>query len=270
MAHLIAGYVIVLAMLVSPAPRFEAAGPVAARPDPTSENAKLRYELSWNFGGKEQIGWAIYIPLIADLVGVDPDKEPLRFVQGLTAWQASNQLPATGVLDRDTLMWMVGIWQDVRFRERERISLLPLELVTGRSDEFYDPEREEELRQLEVETYAAYKRMYAAAKVDLGLADDSQYLKIISAYRTREYQEKLRKQDPKAGRGALAVESPHFSGRALDLYVGAEPCTTKDLNRMLQINTPAYRWLVKNAHSYGFVPYFYEPWHWEYQGIPKQ
>jgi len=269
-AHLLASFVILIAIVVSPLPRLDTPRHEPARPDPSVENAKLRYELLWNFGGKEQRGWAIYIPLISEMVGADADKEPLRFTQVLTTWQANNQLPATGILERDTLMWMVGMWQDVRFRERERLALLPLELVTGRSDEFYDPEREEELRQLEVETYDAYKQMYAAAKVDLALEPDSQFLKIISAYRTKAYQEKLRKEAPKAGRGALAVDSPHFSGRALDLYVGAEPVTTKDLNRLLQINTPAYRWLVKNAHTYGFVPYFYEPWHWEYQGVTKQ
>jgi LAS superfamily LD-carboxypeptidase LdcB len=26
----------------------------------------------------------------------------------------------------------------------------------------------------------------------------------------------------------------------------------------------AYRWLVRNAERFGFCPYFYEPWHWEY------
>ena len=25
-----------------------------------------------------------------------------------------------------------------------------------------------------------------------------------------------------------------------------------------------YRWLVANAGRFGFVPYVYEPWHWEY------
>jgi len=30
--------------------------------------------------------------------------------------------------------------------------------------------------------------------------------------------------------------------------------------------TPTYRWLVKNAGRFGFVPYVYEPWHWEWVG----
>ena len=34
--------------------------------------------------------------------------------------------------------------------------------------------------------------------------------------------------------------------------------------RALQTETRAYRWLVRNAERFGFCPYFYEPWHWEY------
>src|SRR5262249_45121831 len=81
---------------------------------------------------------------------------------------------------------------------------------------------------------------------------------------SREYQDNLRRQSPNAGSAGLAVNSPHFTGRALDLYVGGSPVDTKDLNRAIQVNTPAYRWLVRNAERFGFRPYFCEPWHWEY------
>jgi len=103
----------------------------------------------------------------------------------------------------------------------------------------------------------------AAAADDL--KPKGQYLKIVSAFRSREYQENLRRQSPNAGSAGLAVNnSPHFTGRALDLYVGGSPVDTKDSNRAIQVNTPAYRWLVENAERFGFRPYFYEPWHWEY------
>ena len=145
-------------------------------------------------------------------------------------------------------------------------------LVMVAAAEFYDPERPAELRQVERETYAAYKRMVAAAAKDLGLAtaakghlaSSEEYLKIISAFRSPEYQQKLRAQSPNSGRAGLAVNSPHFTGRTLDLYVGGEPVSTKEANRALQTNTKVYRWLVKNAGKFGFIPYFYEPWHWEY------
>ena len=79
-------------------------------------------------------------------------------------------------------------------------------------------------------------------------------------------QEQLRRQSPNAGSAGLAVNSPHFTGRALDLYVGGDPVDTKDANRAIQVNTPVYKWLVRNAARFGFRPYFYEPWHWEYVG----
>jgi LAS superfamily LD-carboxypeptidase LdcB len=50
----------------------------------------------------------------------------------------------------------------------------------------------------------------------------------------------------------------------LDLYVGGDPVDTKDANRAIQVKTPIYQWLVRNADKFGFRPYFYEPWHWEY------
>jgi D-alanyl-D-alanine carboxypeptidase len=98
------------------------------------------------------------------------------------------------------------------------------------------------------------------------LAAKEKYFKIISSFRSREYQEELRRRSPNAGSAGLAVNSPHFTGRALDIYVGGSPVDTKDSNRAIQVNTPAYRWLVRNAERFGFRPYFYEPWHWEYVG----
>ena len=37
-------------------------------------------------------------------------------------------------------------------------------------------------------------------------------------------------------------------------------------SRRYMSQTPTYRWLVKNAGRFGFVPYVYEPWHWEWVG----
>ena len=96
------------------------------------------------------------------------------------------------------------------------------------------------------------------------LLPSEKYFKVISAFRSREYQDELRRKSPYAGSAGLAVNSPHFTGRALDLYVGGDPVDTRDANRAIQVKTPAYRWLVRNAERFGFRPYFYEPWHWEY------
>jgi LAS superfamily LD-carboxypeptidase LdcB len=176
------------------------------------------------------------------------------------------------VLDDETLYAMIKMWQDARLKDRSLAQ--PDELLTAPVSDFYDPTRAEELRQVERRTYAAYKRLVAAAVADrsLGLArakggqlaSDEKYLKIISAFRSREYQEKLRREQPNVGTAGLAVNSPHFTGRALDLYVGGEPVETNDANRSQQVETPVYQWLVRNAERFGFRPYCYEPWHWEY------
>jgi D-alanyl-D-alanine dipeptidase len=132
---------------------------------------------------------------------------------------------------------------------------------------------------VERETYAAYKRMVAAALADpsLGLkgtasgelAPEEEYLKLFSTYRTPKDQIRLQAQLGRDCRACLAVNSPHFTGRALDIYVGGKPDKTLESNRAVQVQTKAYHWLVKNADRFGFKPYYYEPWHWEYVGAPN-
>jgi hypothetical protein len=237
-------------------------------------NSKLRSDLTWNFGGRAQNGWEIYEPLIANTIGSTADAGSADFAAALSKWQASRGLTATGILDGDSLWSMTRYWQSLRLGRSD--SPGDDKLISAPIADFYDSTRDAELLKLERETYAAYKRMIAAASKDLGrevkfarngeLAPGEKYLRIVSAYRSPEYQAELRRKQPGASRAALAVHSPHNTGQALDLYVGGEPVSTKDANRLIQIKTPAYRWLVKNASKFGFVNYFYEPWHWEYVG----
>lgn len=244
------------------------AGPAAAR------NAALRMDLNWVFGGKPQRGWYLYRPLIGRLLDTTHDVSSDGFASALERWQKKAGLGSTGVLDDSTLYAMIAEWQ--RSRLKDKTPAAASQLLTAPVSDFYDPSRVDELRQVERETYAAYKRMIAAAINDksLGLghngrgelAPSEKYLKIISAFRTREYQDKLRRESPNAGSAGLATNSPHFTGRALDLYVGGEPVETKDANRAIQIQTPVYQWLVRNADRFGFRPYYFEPWHWEYVG----
>ncbi|HEX9919780.1 MAG TPA: D-alanyl-D-alanine carboxypeptidase family protein [Pyrinomonadaceae bacterium] len=239
------------------------------------QNRSLKDGLRWTFGGKQQRGWAIYVPLIQRLIGTDDDAASEGFAASLARWQNRAGLDASGVLDEATLMRMISTWQGRRVRSSTYPQ--PDQLVTAPAAEFWDAARADDLRKVERQTYAAYKRMLAAALADSSLqlaaqggelAASEKYLKIISAFRSREYQDRLRKLEPGAGRAALAVNSPHFTGRALDLYVGGEPTITKGPNRAHQTQTRAYRWLVRNAERFGFCPYFYEPWHWEYCGAP--
>lgn len=241
---------------------------------PAARNAQLSTSLNWTFGSKSQRGWSLYKPLIARLLGTKHDIATEGFAKELARWQKKSGIVPSGVLDDETLYAMIKTWQDVRLKDR---TVPPPEgLLTAPISNFYDPTRAEDLRQVEREAYSAYKRMVSAAIANksLGLARVSKselapqekYLKIISAFRSRAYQEKLRRESPNSGTAGLAVNSPHFTGRALDLYVGGEPVETNDSNRAIQVQTPVYQWLVRNADRFGFQPYCYEPWHWEYVG----
>ncbi len=241
----------------------------------TTENANLSANLDWFFGGKQQRGWHLYLPLIHRLIGTEAEVTEPDFATALSRWQKSAGLAPSGILGGDTWSRMVAAFQSRRIKVRA--SPPPDQLVTAPPEDLYDPSRAEEFRRVERQTYEAYKRLVAAAAADQslrlatrqgdGLAPNEKRLKIISAFRSQEYQEELRKKSPNSGRAGLARQSPHLTGRTLDLYVGGEPVDTKDANRLLQTQTPVYRWLVKNADKFGFHPYFYEPWHWEY--IPR-
>ncbi len=236
------------------------------------ENARLQYNLRWAFGGKAQSGWSIYVPLIQQTTGATQSVGTPEFAGAVAVWQQQFGLPTTGKLESKTLYKMVEWWQSRRLNDSTYPS--SNQLLTAPVVDFYDPSRALGLRGVERETYAAYKRLVAAAIKDPALnlkttgagelAADEKFLKIVSSFRSREYQAILRKQSPHSGRAGLATNSPHFTGHALDIYVGGEPVITKDFNRAQQVQTPVYKWLVKNAEKFGFYPYYYEPWHWEY------
>jgi len=243
-----------------------------------ARNAELMSNLDWAFGGRSQRGWYLYAPLIAREIGTDKKPADEAFAVALAAWQVSAKLNPSGILDNDTWTRMIAAWQERRLKDHTPAT--PNQLLTASTADFYDPSRPDGLRKVELQTYAAYKRMIQAAAGDSSLhlaasgagntlASSEKFLKIVSAYRSREYQEGLRKASPNAGRAGLAVNSPHFTGHAIDMYVGGDPVSTEDSNRLIQINTPVYQWLVKNADKFGFRPYFYEPWHWEYVGEPS-
>ena len=241
-----------------------------------ARNAALGTSVEWLFGGKRQRGWSLYLPLIARTLDADgASADSADFAQAVSRWQKTVRLPATGVLDRADWMQMIAGWQSRRLKGAPYPNAS--QLVSIPSSELYDPNRPADMRMVERTTYAAYKRLLAAAmsepslglktKSEVELADSEKFFKVVSAYRSKAHQERLRREQPEVGRAALATNSPHFTGRALDLYVGGyDPVSTKDDNRALQTQTKAYKWLVRNAERFGFRPYFYEPWHWEYVG----
>lgn len=234
------------------------------------ENANLKNNLAWTFGAKAQHGWSIYVPLIQHSVGTEEMPETPEFAAAVAAWQQKFVISPSGKIDAETLSAMIKWWQSRRLNSSRYSS--EDQLISAPISNFYDPGRSAELLKVERETFGAYRKMVAAAAKDLKLridangelAADEKFLRIVSSFRSREYQDKLRRASPSSGRAGLAVNSPHFTGCALDIFVGGEPTITKDFNRAVQVQTPAYKWLVKNAERFGFYPYFYEPWHWEY------
>src|SRR5262249_55563734 len=156
----------------------------------------LQDNLNWTFGGKSQRGWRLYAPLVGGLIGSEGDQTTNDFAAQLSRWQQRRGVSANGILDQSTWSQMINDWEANRIKPRTYPT--PDELVTIPPSECYDPTRAEELRKVERVTYAAYKRMIAAAAADasLGLqvsgdgalATGEKYFKIISAFRSREYQ----------------------------------------------------------------------------------
>src|SRR5688572_12067981 len=130
-----------------------------------ARNSLLKYELSWAFGGKQQRGWYLYTPLISRMLATTGGEAAGDgFAEALSRWQKTSGLEPSGVLDGDTLYRMVGEWQGARLKHKAHAR--PEELLLAPASDFYDPSRPEELRHVERETYAAYKRMLAAAAAD--------------------------------------------------------------------------------------------------------
>lgn len=100
-------------------------------------------------------------------------------------------------------------------------------------------------------------------------------LKVISAYRSFDEQSELKGQFTQqygAGANTFSADqgySEHQLGTTLDL---TDPKTTATSESFA--NTPAYAWLLANAHKYGFILsypkdnsfYIFEPWHWRFVG----
>ncbi len=148
-------------------------------------------------------------------------------------------------------------------------------------NEHYKPERlreiddewkysEDRTHQLHSQVMPYFEDMVEAAK------DDGIDLWVVSAYRSFDTQAELKgSYTVTYGSGANTFSadqgySEHQLGTAIDF-------TTKDMNGGLTSafeSTEAYKWLVENAHRYGFTLsyprdnayYVFEPWHWRFVG----
>lgn len=275
-----------LVLIVASMLGLAAPGPAAAQSrceghravwaDAAAANALSIYALEWSPFGRTEWGWGTYLPLLQKEIGTDCGPGTTDFAAALAGFQARYGLAATGVFDPETFTVLRGVLQERR----------PFVMARVR-DECPDPPPLRELGYLEApEEHAdrltrllrrdvldAYRRMVAAARAEVPeVAADPELLQIFSGFR-----------DPEADAARCAIErncdglrravcSPHRTGTAVDLYVGQlldlGVDNTGPASRRHMTQGPTYRWLVKNAGRFGFVPYLYEPWHWEWVGAP--
>ena len=232
------------------------------------------YALEWTPFGPAEMGWEAYAPLIQQEVGSPCDPVSPGFAEALATFQARFGLTASGRFDQATFQVLRGLWQErrpfVMARVRGECPAPPpiadlAYLTTG------EEHAERLTRLLRRDVLEAYREMAAAARAEVpDIAADPELLRIFSSFRDPEADAARCAREGNCDGLRRAACSPHRTGTAVDLYVGhlhgLAVDSTDPHSRRYMSQTPAYRWLVKNAGRFGFVPYVYEPWHWEWVG----
>jgi hypothetical protein len=236
-------------------------------------NAASLKTMRWAPFGRPERGWEIYLPMIQQTVGAACPADSPGFAAALAAWQGDQRLFPNGVVSPEAFQHMKGAAQQkrifVRMATRGACPAAASEarLTANRPGEGYSGKQV----QLRPGAFAAYRAMVEAAKAESPeIAADDRNLTIFSAYRSPSYDAARCARDGNCNGIVRARCSPHRTGLAMDLYVGQAPGygpdSTADPNRLYMTRTPTYRWLVANAHRFGFVNYPFEPWHWEWTG----
>ena len=233
-----------------------------------ANNVGLETEVVSPFGAPET-GWAVYAPLAAHEIGTPCAPQSRGFAAALSKWQSVHGLAASGRMDATTLSAMTRKWLLDRPFVRAMSKGCPASpdetsLAKSNPDEAYGGKTV----MARPGALDAYRRMVAAARSEIGARPP--ILAIASAYRGPT-EEAARCADGSCGNPAKAHCSAHRTGLAFDFYLaaaGQSAFSTANDNRLTLSRTPAYRWLVSNANRFGFVPYPFEPWHWEWTGEP--
>ena len=244
----------------------------SGRSDAAAQNARNLDTLAIAPFHRSEAGWAVYEPLVAREAATACAAATPGFAKALGHWQRTHGLAPTGVLDATTLSGVMLVWQHRRGfviasahgcppgADEASLSLVPARnSYAGKTLGLIPP------------ALAAYQAMMAAARAEVpAIAHDPRLLTIFSAYRS-----------PDADAARCAAEnncqgvvrttcSAHRTGTAMDLFLGAAagygPDSSADSNRLYISRGPAYRWMARNAGRFGFAPYPFEPWHWEWNG----
>ena len=275
-----------------PPPIAPAPGPVAALPAPAPApppepcgagggemdeaalvNAHSLGVLPWTGFGRSETGWRVYAPAIDREVGSACAADTPGFARALARWQRAQGLDATGAVGPALLDRLKAVWQErrpfVALRAREICPPPPaaalLETATPAEGLNGKPV------QLRRTAFSAYRRMVAAARAEVAeLRREPQVLTLFSGYRSPAYDAARCAHDGNCQGIVRAACSAHRTGMAMDIDVGQAPGyavdSSADVNRLAQVRGPAYRWMIANARRFGFVPYAFEPWHWEWTG----
>ena len=236
-------------------------------------NGASLHDLAWSLTSRDVVGWEIYTPLIGhELASACPPDSP-GFAMALAGWQGAHGLPASGLMDPTSFeaIWVTMLRRRPFVRAMSSGCPPPAaasDLELARPDETFAGQSTVMAGR---EALQAYRTMLAAARADApAIRDDPRALKIISGFRAPQADGGYCPLGQTCSNLTRAHCSAHRTGRAFDLYLGAapgrDPTSTEDDNRLYQSQTLAYRWLVDHAAQYGFLPYPYEPWHWEWAG----
>ena len=238
-------------------------------------NAASSRGLPWAPYGRDEVGWAIYAPKIAAEIGVRCAAHDPGFAAALARWQQAQGMPADGILSSRVFDAMKLRWHQVRpyvaLRSEGICPDAPPEYTLAHAtlNEGYGGKQ----ILLRPGALAAYRRMAAAARAeDPAIAANPELLTIFSGFRSPESDAARCARDGNCNGITRAQCSVHRTGMAVDVVVGAAPGhpvdSSADANRMAMTRSPAYLWMVDNAHRFGFVNYVFEPWHWEWTGEP--
>jgi D-alanyl-D-alanine carboxypeptidase len=245
-----------------------ATGPKAA----ASANQAGLETLAWSPSSRAEAGWETYAPLAAHEIGSACPAASPGFAAALARWQAAHEVGAGGVMDGPTLQALNQVW----------IARRPFVKISGKACP--DPPPEASLaRAAPAESYggktielrpgavAAYRAMVAAARRDLPqLAADKRLMTLFSGYRSPDADAARCAAEGNCHGVVRASCSAHRTGLAFDIDLGAAPGdridSADDANRLFITRGAPYRWMVANAGRFGFVPYPFEPWHWEWTG----
>ena len=261
------------ALPVPPAPKVSVNCRASGWEGAANINASSLRALPWAPFRRPEVGWEVYAPLIAREVGAACAPDTPGFAAAYAAWQKAQLLPVNGIVSDGDFQRLRGIIQSRRqFVRNQGTGICPepppeATLEWGRAGEGYSGKPV----QLRPAVFAAYRQMVAAAKAeDSQIAADPRNLTIFSAYRSPDADAARCAKEGNCDGIVRAACSPHRTGLAMDIYVGQAPGfgpdSSADPNRLFMTKTATYRWMLANAHRFGFVNYPLEPWHWEWTG----